>query len=109
MTKRNKFLLTIVICLALFISYVYYFAFINSEHTCAKVVGIESIGALGKDNGYTLEYYIDDKKYVGGKSKGFFNADISYDSLRKLECIEIEYSDLTSSLFKVVDDRVLAD
>jgi len=109
MSRGNKIRLTIVIGLVLFIVYIYFLAFIFSGKTCAKVVGIESIGALGKDNGYTIEYYIDDEKYVGGKSKGFFKADITYDGLRKIECIEIEYSDLTSSLFKVVDNRVLAD
>jgi len=90
-------------------SYLLYFAFLSSGETCAKVVGIESIGALGKDNGYTLEYYIEGEKYIGGKSKGFFKPNYSLESLKKMECIKIEYSKLTPSIFVVIDERVLAE
>ncbi len=109
MSKGNKIRLIIVIALVLFFAYGYYFAFLFPKETCATVVGIGSIGALGKDNAYELKYNVDNRELTVSMGMSFFKKSISFDSLKRMECIRIEYSELTNSFCRVIDDRVVAE
>lgn len=94
----------IVICTALLLYEK--FMYMNSKVTCGEIVKQEQ-QARG---GYSIYYnfYVDDVKYSGSIESSAL-VDISLDSLKQIECIQIEYSLYSKFFNRIIDSRILCE
>lgn len=78
--------------------------YLNSSIACGKIVGKYKL--RGRTS---LEYNfnLDDEIVTDAISIGAIKKDISFDSIKKIECLKIEYSNYSTFFSRVVDDRVL--
>ena len=75
----------------------------NTSPTCAKVKGITII----KVNKYMVyEFYIGKKKKQAKRSLKLFKIQ-DIDSLKKMDCIKIRYSNIWNSVTEVIDKRLV--
>lgn len=78
-------------------------AYINSIKTCAKIGHYSSM--RGRK---LLIYYFNVNENISvGNIEVIRVKDISLDSLKKFECIEIEYSKIWSGINRITDKRIL--
>lgn len=78
-------------------------AYTSTKITCGKIVRQSSIrGAYSVY--YTFE--VDGISKEGGVGTSFLK-NLSLDSLKKIECVKIEYSNFSTYFNRVVDERIL--
>jgi hypothetical protein len=101
--NRKKLILTIVlISLSIYVA-LNYVVYIKSSTACAKFT---NQGQIKGANYLLYEFKIANKKYTGNESASKI-IDISVDSLKKIKCVKVEYSNLIPFFNRVVDKRVL--
>ena len=77
--------------------------YFHSGFECGKV---KRVGISKGARYVVLEFYLDDTKYTCSQTNSDFKL-INLDSLKKIECIKIEYSTILPFFNRVVDMRVL--
>jgi len=103
LTKRDRIGLLIIIASVLALFLFSKLIFINAEDTCAHFT---SIGGVRTTDYYNYSYIVDGNQFDGSLSD--FNLSLrDLDSLKKIECIQIEYSVYFSSFSRVIDKRIL--
>ena len=80
-----------------------YFFFTKTSKTCATIY---KIGTSRWIDYFHYTYVIEGKKYDGSIEVGEIK-NISLDSLKKIECIKIEYSNYVNSFSRVIDQSIL--
>lgn len=100
---RYKIFIIIVLVIISYYFFVTKIVYINSQVTCGKAIRYgETKGAV-----YTIfSFKVNNKKYSCTQSNTFF-IDVPLDSLKKIECVKIEYSTFLPIFNKVVDERLL--
>ena len=78
--------------------------FLNSKFACAKIIEEIPQAKGGYSAGYVFE--VDGKKVKGNVPYSSLKS-ISLDSLKKIECVKIEYSNYSTFFNRVIDNRIL--
>lgn len=104
---RRKWVILISSLIGL-VSFLYLSNFIfysNSSCACAQITK-ETAQAKG---GYSTRYIftVDEKTIEGKVSNSYLKRNISLDSLKKIKCIKIEYSNYSTYFNRVIDKRIL--
>jgi hypothetical protein len=91
-------LLILILIISLIVSL---FTFTNK--TCAKIIDQSSINSC-----YTFVYIfkVKNKFKSGSIDIGMLKNDISFDSLQKIDCVEIEYSKILPNINWISDERI---
>ena len=79
--------------------------FLNTRKTCATFY---KIGTSRYVDYYHYSYFINGKKYDGSLTRKELKIK-SLDSLKKIKCVEIEYSTYINSYSRVIDQRVVSE
>jgi hypothetical protein len=79
------------------------FAYSNSKITCAKITREASVKG-SKSIYYNFE--VDGEVIEGGIGISFLKT-IPLDSLKKIDCIRVEYSEYSTFFNRIVDSRIL--
>lgn len=106
--KIKKQILWIIIGFPLFLflfSFVIQFFYTKSNITCGTFY---KKGTSRYIDYYHYYFYADGEKCTGSISEGDLEL-VSLDSLKKMECIEIEYSLYNTIYSRVVDTRIITD
>ncbi len=105
MKKSNKIIILTCICAFIILYFIDDIIMISTEKTCAKITGYHKI----KNSTYfDYEYLVDGEIVQANKSILFFKV-TDFDSLKAMDCIEIEYSKVWNVLNRIIDERVSAD
>jgi hypothetical protein len=80
-----------------------YLVYIGSQIECGQV---DRIGISKGARYVVLEFEIDNKKYTCSQTNSDFKP-FDIDSLKKIECVKIEYSTFLPVFNRVVDERIL--
>jgi hypothetical protein len=78
-------------------------AYTSSKIGCAKITRKSAIRGAWSVH---YEFEVDGEIMEGGIETGFLKK-ISLDSLKKIECIKIEYSNYSTFFNRVIDKRIL--
>jgi hypothetical protein len=93
----------VLIFLVLIISLVI-FTFKNHTKTCAKIVEKSKTNSCIT---IVYEFKVNNKIRNGRMDIGILKDEISYDSMQKIDCIEIEYSNILSNINWISDNRIV--
>jgi hypothetical protein len=101
--KKYKVYFIIVLIIVCYYFFVTKIVYINSHTTCGKAIRYgETKGAI-----YTIfSFTVNKKSYSCTQSSTFFK-DLPLDTLKKIDCIKIEYSTFLPVFNRVVDERIL--
>ena len=99
-----QFRFVFLLILIFLVIYVVYFS--TTEKTCCKIVGVSSIRGGGV---ILYDYEINHRKHKGSMTVGYFKDEISLDSLKKIDCVEMEYSKYLPFLNRITDKRILSE
>jgi len=102
-SKQLNRLLVIVISLIVLFLVVYNLSFLKSRTICGKIIGEHEI----KGAKYIRYRFIIDNDTSEGSLSVLDVKRISLDSLKKIECVQIQYSEFSSFFNRVVDKRIL--
>lgn len=80
-------------------------AFMNSSQTCGRI--IEQISGSRKHCYFKYSFNINDKSYEDVIACIEVKNEFSLDSLKKIQCIKIEYSLFNEATNRIVDERIL--
>jgi hypothetical protein len=79
-------------------------AFIKSNTVCGKIIGESTTRGATH---YKYKFYVNEKVYFATHPYPYFKDNLTLDSLKKIDCIQIEYSSFSPNISKLVDKRVL--
>jgi len=103
LTKKERFVLLIIIASVLALFLFSKLIFINAKTTCASFT---SLSGVRTTDYYDYSYIADGTQFDGSLSE--FNLSLrDLDSLKKIECVQIEYSVYFPSFSRVIDKRIL--
>ncbi len=80
-----------------------YFFFTNTTKTCAAIY---KVGTNRTVESYHYSYNAKGIKHDGSIETGYIK-NISLDSLKKIKCIKIEYSNYVNSFSRIIDQSLL--
>jgi len=80
--------------------------YVDSSITCGKIMDRYSIRGTKY---FEFNFVVNDKLTHGSISQSFIKKNISFDSIKKIKCLKIEYSNYSSFFSRVVDDRVVIE
>jgi len=107
--KKNKkfifFLTSIFLVFVLFDNSINIILIYSSEKTCSKIIEKKRIN--NNIGIYTYSYNVDGIMQYSYEPVIHIKRDLNLDSLKKIECIKVEYSSYFPSISKIVDERVL--
>jgi hypothetical protein len=95
-----KYVLLILVLIISFI--ISLFTFTNK--VCAKITDQSSINSC---NTIVYTFKASNKYKTGRIDIGMLKKDISFDSLQKIECVEIEYSKIIPAINWINDERIM--
>jgi len=99
--KISFIIIVIIIVFALIFPRIMY---VNSSIVCGKVYERHSI--RGSDS-FDFKFKIDGETLNNNVPVGFIKKNVSYDSIKKIECLKVEYSNYSTLFSRIVDERVL--
>jgi hypothetical protein len=103
---KNKSVIAIIIFFVIisFSSLFKVLMFTNTTKVCGKVTSKFKIRGV---TDVKFEFKINNKFHSGSQEYGAFNSDISFDSLKLLDCVEIEYSNYWHIYSRITDKRLV--
>ncbi len=102
--KTLIFNLKYVLLLILVIVFLILFSLLNYTKTCGKIVKKSSINSCIT---IKYEFKVKNQLQTGSMDIDYIKNDISIDSLQKIKCIEIKYSNLLSNINWISDKRIV--
>ena len=101
--KVNKFIFLILI---LFLSGAAFFeiAYLKSYFACAKIIDVSKVKGI---NYLNFCFVVNGKKHFSSVARYEINPNISTDSLKNVQCLQIEYSFISETINRVSDKRYL--
>jgi hypothetical protein len=101
--KKYKLYFIVILFIVSYYIFVTKIVYINSQTTCGKAIRYgETKGAI-----YTIfSFTVNKKTYSCTQSSTFF-IDLPLDTLKKIDCVKIEYSTFLPIFNKVIDERIL--
>lgn len=107
MTKRKRQNIALIVlfsAVGLFLL-VYYASFINSSEVCGVYIRESGIRSTVY---YNYQYVVNDKVYSGSTDESNIKSNLrTIDTLRKFDCVRIEYSRYFPFFSKLADQRIL--
>ncbi len=102
MNWKKGIFITLLVIFLIYVS-LNHLVYINSSVACAKFTGQ---GQTKGANYLLYEFEVNSKKYRGNESSSKI-IDQSFDSLEKINCIKVEYSNVTPFFNRIIDRQVL--
>lgn len=101
--KQWLYLIFVIFGLALVMLTLRFVMFSKSSVTCAKITRITR-----DRSGASIRYFFDvnNRTYLSGLST-ISTKNISIDSLKKIDCIQLEYSNYSPFWNRIIDKRIL--
>lgn len=104
-SKINKFIFVILL-IAISGAIFYKVAYFRSTFVCGKIVGTSKMRGV---NYLHYSFSIDEKKYFSSFAQYDLKNGITIDSLKKVDCIRIEYSFVSKDINRFADKRFLGE
>jgi hypothetical protein len=103
--RKDWIILGICFSAIITLSYTFtYIIFIDSKTTCGRITR-ETFGSKGGHSTHYI-FFVGSEKIEGNTSNSFLKK-IPLDSLKKIECIEIEYSRYSTIFNRLIDKRIV--